>query len=250
MKQILIAVNWLCKNQLKSNEGDWTRPKRYWTDLNQLKLVRATADHLRTIHDKLVPRDRSSPSFLSLSLPCLRTNLVLETASLIPSSESTAPGHQIHSVTNSVSTLTVLWQDGTTTSGPSTSFEALQTLDDETEVFPGDVGIFSPSGSTAQGKIGVVQSMDTRKRTIKLRYLEDEGEETVSGLEFDPHGAPEEQFGVRRGDWVLIANEREGNGAKLPVVPSLGESETSAGIMPGGEELRMEVRRRPRTSSI
>jgi ubiquitin-conjugating enzyme E2 O len=70
VKQLSIAVNWLCRNpQKETKEEDWKRPKRYWSqDMNELKLVRATADHLRTIHDKLIFRDREFVFSLSLSL--------------------------------------------------------------------------------------------------------------------------------------------------------------------------------------
>ncbi|GAA5879197.1 hypothetical protein JCM1840_007608 [Sporobolomyces johnsonii] len=233
VKQVVVAVNWLCKNQLApaSATDNWERPERYWTDLDQLTLVRATADHLHTIHDKVVMRD--------------------PTVHLPPASRhsTTFPyGHRIFTITRCRSTITVLWQDGTTTTGPSYEFEQLAAVDDETDVFPGDVGVFS---GVTPSRIGVVQSMDARKRTIRMRYLDspagagagrdDEEDEIISGLEFDPHGPPPDAYGVRRGDWVLIVPEGKDNGAPKPVVPSLGESETAAGLMPAGEHLRMEL---------
>ncbi|GAA6004968.1 hypothetical protein JCM11491_002293 [Sporobolomyces phaffii] len=234
IKQLSVAINWLCRNPLApttDGETDWQRPKRYWTDLDSLKLVRATADHLRTIHDKLVPRDPSE-----FPAPAPSRHL------------STFPdAFQIYTVTNSRSTLTVLWQDGTTTTGPSSAFEQVHVLDDETEVFPGDVGLFS---GVTPSRCAVVQSMDSRKRTVKLRYLNaatgaadaaHPDEEIVSAMEFDPHGPPQHEYGVRRGDWVLIAKESEGNGVAVPEVPSLGESETAAGLMPANEELRIQL---------
>ncbi|CEQ42576.1 SPOSA6832_04405, partial [Sporobolomyces salmonicolor] len=230
VKQVAVAVNWLCKNQLAPAPAtdNWERPKRYWTDVDQLTLVRATADHLHTIHDKVVMRD--------------------PTVHLPPASRhsTTFPyGHRIFTITRCRSTITVLWQDGTTTTGPSHEFEQLAAVDDETDVFPGDVGVFS---GVTPSRLGVVQSMDARKRTIRMRYLDspagkDEGDEIISGLEFDPHGPPPDAYGVRRGDWVLIVPEGKDNGAPKPVVPSLGESETAAGLMPAGEHLRMEARR-------
>ena len=71
IKQLAVAVNWLCRSQLATatSDADWERPKRYWTSIDDLKLVRATADHLRTIHDKLVPRDRKSLLLPSLPHP-------------------------------------------------------------------------------------------------------------------------------------------------------------------------------------
>ncbi|GAA6062573.1 hypothetical protein JCM10212_004886 [Sporobolomyces blumeae] len=229
VKQIMLGINWLCKSQMSSSDGDsgWERPKRYWTDLDQLKLVRATADHLRTIHDKLVPRD---PSMFPPPPPSRHS--------------STFPnGFSIFAVTNCRSTVTILWQDGTRTTGPSTDYEQVPTLDDETDVFPGDVGVYTGDGDR---RIGVVQAMDARNRTIRLRYLVGDDlapgqDETISGLEFDPHGPPPDAYGVRRGDWVLITKEGEKNGAEAPTIPTLGESETLAGTMPAGEQLRLEI---------
>lgn len=144
----------------------------------------------------------------------------------------------------------MLWQDGTRSVGSSTEYEQVAAVDEETDVFPGDVGVFS---GVTPNKIGVVQSMDAKKRTVRLRYLDrrtclpavegpDSEEETVSGLEFDPHGPPPDAYGVRRGDIVLLMPESEANGAQAPIVPGLGESEVAAGLMPGGEQLRLDVR--------
>lgn len=200
---------------------------------------------------------RFFPPLFPVASMCTYPLLPPETASQFPQPTpsrhlSTFPqAFQIYTVTNTRSTFKVLWQDGTVTSGPSSSFEQVHVLDDETEVFPGDLGMFS--GSTPE-RCGVVQSMDNRKRTIKLRFLDNDNqgeEEVVSAMEFDPHGPPTHEYGVRRGDWVLLAKEEEGNGVEPPEVPSLGESETAAGLMAAGEELRYEVsenRRFPRPS--
>ncbi|GAA6046874.1 hypothetical protein JCM3770_005687 [Rhodotorula araucariae] len=228
VKQCMIAVNWLCRNQQAPSDGSWERPRRYWVELDKLVLVRATADHLHTIHDKVVFRDASA-----FPPPSTRW------------SESYPEGHRVLAITATRTDATVLWQDGTTTTAPTPQFEQVPAVDEETDVFPGDVGVFS---GVSPARIGVVQSMDARRRTIKLRYLDARAEpttppetETVSGLEFDPHGPPPDAYGVRRGDWVLVTPEGEGNGAQVPTVPSLGESEIIAGLMPGGEELRMEL---------
>ncbi|BGP47280.1 hypothetical protein JCM10450v2_003132 [Rhodotorula kratochvilovae] len=228
VKQCMIAVNWLCRNQQAPSGGSWERPRRYWVELHKLVLVRATADHLHTIHDKVVFRDADA-----FPPPSSRW------------SESYPEGHRVLAITATRTDATVLWQDGTTTTAPTPQFEQVPAVDEETDVFPGDVGVFS---GVSPSRIGVVQSMDARRRTIKLRYLDQRAEpteppetETISGLEFDPHGPPPDAYGVRRGDWVLVTPEGEGNGAQVPTVPSLGESEIIAGLMPGGEELRMEL---------
>ncbi|GAA5955577.1 hypothetical protein JCM8115_006794 [Rhodotorula mucilaginosa] len=232
VKQCVVAVNWLCRNpQAPASDSEstaWTRPKRYWFDIDQLTLVRASADHLHSINDKVVFRD-------PLRFPPPSSGLAT----------SYPDGYRVLAVRNCRTTLTILWQDGTRTEAPSTEYEQVPTVDEETDVFPGDVGVFS---GVTPNRIGVVQSMDAKKRTIRLRYLDDETclpgkeeEETVSGLEFDPHGPPPDAYGVRRGDWILVLGEGDKNGAKPPMVPGLGESEIAAGLMPGGEDLRMEI---------
>lgn len=87
----------------------------------------------------------------------------------------------------------------------------------------------------------VVQSMDSRKRTLRIRRLDDaSGEvEVVSALEFDAIGPPPDMYGVRRGDRVVLAPDTKGgNGMPLLKVPKLGESEVLLGIFPTPEELR------------
>ncbi|GAA5994201.1 ubiquitin-conjugating enzyme E2 [Rhodotorula paludigena] len=228
VKQCMIAVNWLCRNQ-QATTHDWQRPRRYWTEIDKLVLVRATADHLHTIHDKVVFRDPAAHP-----APASRW------------SDAYPEGHRVLAITACRTTATVLWQDGTRTTAPTPEFEQAPSVDDETDVFPGDLGVFS---GVSPARIGVVQAMDARKRTIRMRYLSDratpldppEDDEVVSGLEFDPHGPPPDAYGVRRGDFVLVVGEGQDNGAKVPTVPSLGESEIHAGLMPGGEDLRMEL---------
>ncbi|POY73661.1 hypothetical protein BMF94_3196 [Rhodotorula taiwanensis] len=232
VKQCLVAVNWLCRNPQAPQSSDsaaWDRPKRFWTDIDQLTLVHAAADHLHSINDKVVFRDASlhppAPSSLS---------------------ETYRDGFRVLAIRNCRTTLEILWQDGTHTTASSTEFEQVAAVDEETDVFPGDVGVFS---GVSPSKIGVVQSMDAKKRTIRLRYLDaktclldpTDEEETISGLEFDPHGPPPDAYGVRRGDCVLLMPESETNGVQAPIVPGLGESEIAAGLMPAGEQLRIDL---------
>ncbi|GAA5894505.1 hypothetical protein JCM8208_006259 [Rhodotorula glutinis] len=234
VKQCMIAVNWLCRSQQASSDS-WDRPKRYWVDLDRLVLVRSTVDHLHTVYDKVVFRD---PALFPAQPSRWR--------------DSYPDGHRVLAITATRTEATVLWQDGTTTTGPTPSFEQFPGVDEDMDVFPGDVGLFS---GVSPPRIGVVQSHDSRRRTIKLRYLsaraeplsssgeavQEDEEETVSGLEFDPHGPPPDAYGVRRGDLVLITREGQNNGATVPTVPKLGESEVAAGLMPSGDELRIEL---------
>ncbi len=45
VQQIVVAVNWLCMSQLvdPSVLNTAVRPKRYWCDIDELALVRATS---------------------------------------------------------------------------------------------------------------------------------------------------------------------------------------------------------------
>ena len=116
-------------------------------------------------------------------------------------------GQLVMRVTSTETTVKILWQDGTTSSGPSVDFELCGNLDEDNDVFPGDVGVYSPSG-----KVGVVQKMDARKGTIVLKwYGEGDAVETVSALEFDANGPPPEVYGVRRQDKVRLSSRFDRN---------------------------------------
>jgi ubiquitin-conjugating enzyme E2 O len=71
--------------------------------------------------------------------------------------------------------------------------------------------------------------------------------ELVSVLELDPHGSSAdgyvtqggpENFGVRRGDFVLIHPEGSTNGSQLPRVPRLGELEDWVREVPSGNDIK------------
>lgn len=177
-------------------------------------------------------------SLSTLPSPDSHIDCSLATSHPIPiqhENDAESRGHHILVVTRSRSTATVLWQDGTTTSSPSPAFEHCVNIDEDVDVFPGDVGVFSESN-----RVGVVQKMDSKKRTVRLRWLGTETEEVVSGLEFDPHGPPPEVYGVRRQDFVLITKGT--NGVAIPTVPRLGESELLTGQWPSVTNLRVDVR--------
>lgn len=190
---------------------------------------------MHSVGDKVKLRDRK---FLS-SPPTRRySHLCTATSHPIPIEHQNDPesrGHHILVVTRSRSTATVLWQDGTTTTSESPWLEHCTNIDEDVDVFPGDVGVFSESN-----RVGVVQKMDSKKRTVQLRWLGTDEEEVVSGLEFDPHGPPPEVYGVRRQDFVLITKGT--NGVAVPTVPRLGESELLTGQWPSVTNLRVDVR--------
>lgn len=57
VKQIVVAVNWLCVSQLAdpSQHNFYQRPPRYWTNIDSLSLVRATAYVPRNRFRELIP---------------------------------------------------------------------------------------------------------------------------------------------------------------------------------------------------
>lgn len=206
---------------LESEEQTTTegRPKRYWsnTEISQLSLVRATADHLHSIGDKVVFRDLDSnpPSFTTTPL-------------------NNFSGEHVLYVTSSRSKASVLWQDGTTTHDISTPLLEHYTDLSEDDAFPGEVGVFTPTN-----KVAIVQSVNTKKRTLFIRIYGSEEVLEISAIDFDPHGTPEYPFGVRRQEFVLVS--RKDTGVPSPAVPKLGESEVLTGSFPSPEMLREEV---------
>lgn len=152
-------------------------------------------------------------------------------------------------ITHTSTTVKIKWQDGTTSEGPSADYELSSSLDEDNDVFPGDVGVYTPTG-----KVGITQKMDARKGTVVLRwYGEGEETETVSALEFDANGPPPEIYGVRRQDKVspsfllsprallIVALQvliTRSTGMTIPTVGRLGESELLTGMFPSGDELR------------
>ncbi|KAM0788855.1 hypothetical protein ACM66B_002940 [Microbotryomycetes sp. NB124-2] len=224
VKQIAVAVNWLCMSQRNPEADiDTTRPQRFWTALQDLKLLRSAADTLHSVGDKVVFRDREEhplPPHLA-SKPC-------------------PDGQHVCVVIGSRTQATVVWQDGTTTTRAASELEPCLNLDEDVDVFPGDIGMFTGCNPP---RVAVVQSMNSKQRTIKIRYYGDESATTemVSGLEFDHFGPPPDSYGVKRADFVLVTREGSTNGADFPTVPRLGESEVVTGSFPSPESLRYSL---------
>lgn len=198
---------------------------RFWlfsaSRIEKLIHLRSCSEFLHSVGDKVTFRDRTrhAPSADVLTGP--HSN-----------------GQYVFTITRTQTNAHVLWQDGTTTVQPATHLEHCVSIDDDVDVFPGDVGVFT--GYTPP-RVAVVQNFNSKKRTARLRWTKEGGEELVSGLEFDQHGPPPEVYGVRRQDHVLITKEGTTNGAEAPTVPRLGESEVLTGAFPPVEILRTEV---------
>lgn len=226
VRQIAIAINWLAMSQFvesnSNNSNSTSRPPRYFSDLeiNTLTSVKSTSDYFHSIGDKVVFRD---PTLHPPSIELLEQ----------PSSF----GHNVLVVTATKSIAEVLWQNGERQFDlPAPSLEHhINNLDENIEIFPGDIGIFTPNK-----KIGIVQSINNKTRTIVLRFLGTNESEVISSLEFE-NGSELEAYGIRRGFRVLISDSNQTNGTPIPVVPRLGESETLNGSFPCPEQLRDEV---------
>jgi len=229
-----VAVNWLCTNQLNppQGRGAWSRPQRFWTELSNLTVLKAGGDHLHTIGDKMVFKD---PARYPPPAEVLAT-----------AGTSTDPyRHRVMVVTECRTTVEVVWQDGTRTTQPAQSLEVCHDPDDDIDVWPGDVGLFTGPGEAPRP--AVVDSMNARKRTTKIRLLPPGVStvdtsippEVVSSLEFDPHGPPPDSFGLRRGDPVLCASRVTGHA--VPTVAKLGESEVVNGTFPPSQEIRLQM---------
>lgn len=211
---MVVAVNWLCVSQLlPASKQDQPRPPRYWNgpQIATLTVVRSTASHIHALGDKVIFRDPATDPFP----PTLGAS------------------HYIMAVTLTKTTVEVLFQDGTIVKDDSTRFQHCQDLDEDVDVFPGELGMCN---ARTPAEVAVAQTMDFAKRTILVRWAKSGETELVSGLEFDPNGPPPQIYGVGRHDRVLIASGSTGE--EGPVAAILGESEVRTGTFPVGSALR------------
>jgi len=247
VKQTVACVNWLGMNQKLTPEEqeNCPRPKRYWTDLQALTMVRNFASHAHAIGDRVVPVDQDDfekhgirPSFHGPDNHKTTTMVVVATRSKV----------------------SVLWQDKQQTFEVATDLVPYLNLD-EYDVWPGDFAVWKGDSSSPQHKVGVIQSMDPEERTAFVRWYDDalpsiierknlgqdvtaelqvasERAETelVPVLELDVHGPDPVTFGVHRGDVVFIS--LRSNGLEIPQLGRIGESETD---WPDQYELRNEM---------
>ncbi|KAG9099714.1 hypothetical protein FS749_000576 [Ceratobasidium sp. UAMH 11750] len=128
-------------------------------------------------------------------------------------------------VTESRSTVKLMWQDGTIEETLGASVIPYLNVD-EYDCWPGDFVRWKGEDET---RVAVVQSTDAKQRTARVMWYDPttlSETEVVSVLELDPHGpSGAESFGVRRGDFVFLHRPGTTNGAQLPAVPRIGELE-------------------------
>ncbi|EAU92700.2 hypothetical protein CC1G_01745 [Coprinopsis cinerea okayama7 len=211
------AVAWLALNQTLDvdDAANRTRPPRFWvgSDISKLTLVRGKADAEMRVGDRVNLKNTED-------LPMTEHGNEKEPAGIVHV--------QTFKVTDTETTIDILWQDG--------EKETVRSVDvipyvspDEYDCWPGDHVLWKAEG---QQRFAVVQSVNPAERTANLVF-EDKTQELVSVLELDPNGntdpfanqAPHDALGVRRGDFVFIHPEGKTNGMTPPKVPHIGELE-------------------------
>ncbi|KAE8264443.1 hypothetical protein A4X09_0g6965 [Tilletia walkeri] len=247
VKQTVVCVNWLGMNQKLTPEQQehCPRPKRYWTDLNELIMVRNYASHTHAIGNRVIPVNRDDFQKYGIR-PSIHGPDKLELITMV--------------VVSTRSKVKVLWQDNTQTTEPSTALIPYYNLD-EYDVWPGDFVVWKGDSAVSEHKVGVIQSMDPEERTALVRWYDNtlpervekrnRGEdvtaeakaakeraetELVPVFELDVHGPDPVTFGVHRGDVVFISARP--NGLEIPQLGRIGESEAD---FPDEAELRQQM---------
>ncbi|KAF9462093.1 hypothetical protein BDZ94DRAFT_1194975 [Collybia nuda] len=220
IKHTVYAVAWLAVNQsLGTTEAERKkRPQRFWygEDVGDLTIIRGRSDLEMRVGDRVHMRDTKG-------LPVTRHGQEGDGVHMIDV--------QTFMVTETRTTLHILWQDGTQETISSTA--VIPYLNpDEYDCWPGDHVVWKTEDVNQPA---IVQHVKAADRTATILLAESGLVELVSVLELDPHGTsdmasimPEsasEELGVRRGDFVFIHREGTTNGFKKPCVPRIGELE-------------------------
>ncbi|KZT30709.1 hypothetical protein NEOLEDRAFT_1174097 [Neolentinus lepideus HHB14362 ss-1] len=219
LKHTVLAVTWLAVNQSLNPDQiqNSRRPQRFWRgpDLSRLTLIRSHIDQMVRIGDRLnlkpsddLPVTTHGGDGTNYPLIEVRTFVVSDTDT----------------------TVTVLWQDGEVEKFKAT--ELIPYLNaDEYDCWPGDAVFHKTEDGT---RAAVVQRVDPKERTATVSYFDSDTQELVSVLELDTRGSndwsatiptPPDGLGVRRGDIVFIHREGTTNGIPKPRVPRIGELE-------------------------
>ncbi|KAF9015536.1 hypothetical protein BDQ17DRAFT_1341239 [Cyathus striatus] len=219
VKHTVYAVAWLAVNQsLELHIAESRkRPQRFWygQHIADLTLIRGKYDREMRVGDRVHLKDSSS-------VPCSRHGVPGDAAGFFYI--------QMFLVTETDTTLDILWQNGT--------HEQINAKDvipylntDEYDCWPGNYVVWK---NEDEKKPAIVQKVNAKERTATIRFPETDVTELVSVLELDPHGTsdpttvgtlPSEGLGVRLGDYVFIHREGTTNGYEKPRVPLIGELE-------------------------
>ena len=201
-------------------------------DLRKLTLLRGPDSTLLRVGDKVTLKSPPSELLLTYGKPLSESPVETITVDSFVVSES-------------ITTVTLLWQDGQ--QERANSVDLLPYLNpDEYDCWydtfrlshihltpiprPGDHVLWKTEDSKLPA---VIQRVNAIERTAEI-LLYDGQRELVSVLELDPHGShsqlenPHETFGVRRAELVFIHGEDSTNGCQMPVVPLVGELESWA----------------------
>lgn len=215
----VLAVSWLAVNQWLTPEesANRPRPEQFWTadSLDRLTYVKIRSESVTRVPDRVTFKDPEMYKKYGVvnTQHQGESGRVLEVDTLI--------------VTESRSTVKIMWQDGTIEDVLGTSVIPYLNVD-EYDCWPGDFVRWKNEDET---RVAVVQSTHAQNRTARVMWYDPASpntpqHEVVSVLELDPHGpSGAESFGVRRGDFVFLHRPGTTNGAQLPAVPRIGELE-------------------------
>ncbi|KAG6821345.1 hypothetical protein H0H93_014142, partial [Arthromyces matolae] len=217
VKHTVYAITWLAVSQMidPATAERKNRPQKFWwgADIGKLTLIRGRSDLEMRVGDRVRLKDLTGIPFTRHRSD--DTNGSLEVRLFI--------------VTETETTLDILWQDGTKESVRST--EVIPYLNpDEYDSWPGDHVVWKGEESRRHA---IVQSVNADERTATVLLPDTTTVELASVLELDPHGSLEmatvfpqsEGLGVCRGDFVFIHPDGTTNGYKRPAVPKIGEVE-------------------------
>ncbi|KAG6818066.1 hypothetical protein H0H87_009221 [Tephrocybe sp. NHM501043] len=219
VKHTVYAIAWLAISQMVDPAGAERkiRPPKLWCgkDIEKLSLVRGRSDLEMRVGDRVRLKNNNGAP---LTRHCKDdTNVTLEV--------------RLFMVTETQTTLDILWQDGKKEVIKST--EIIPYLNpDEYDCWPGDHVVWKGEDHKIPA---IVQSVNATDRTATI-FLPDTGAvELASVLELDPHGTSDlgasfaqsasEGLGVCRGDFVFIHPVGTTNGFEKPAVPKIGEVE-------------------------
>ncbi|KAG6878620.1 hypothetical protein C0993_001143 [Termitomyces sp. T159_Od127] len=215
VQHTVYAVAWLAVDPMTAETK--TRPQRFWAgkDIRKLTLIRGRSDLEMRVGDRVRLKDNSAAPFTRHRRD--DTDALLEVRLFV--------------VTETETTLDVLWQDGTRERVRST--EVIPYLNpDEYDCWPGDHVVWKNEESRRHA---IVQFVNANDRTAKVLLPDSNTVELVSVLELDPHGASDpsvafsqsasDGLGVCRGDFVFVHPDGVTNGFEKPVVPKIGEVE-------------------------
>ncbi|CAE6520035.1 unnamed protein product [Rhizoctonia solani] len=212
----VLAVSWLAVNQWLTPEESANRPRphQFWTaeDLHELTYVKIRSESVTRVPDRVTFKDPEAYQRYNVTKTQHKgeSGRILEVETMV--------------VTESRSTVKIMWQNGTIEEVLGTSVIPYLNVD-EYDCWPGDFVRWKNEDET---RVAVIQSTNAQSRIAQVMWYGTHPPqiETVSVLELDPHGpSGTETFGVRRGDFVFLHRPGTTNGAQLPAVPRIGELE-------------------------